>query len=131
MDRHTLSILDGLSDKSFDEFNICMFCFKQNIRDLALWPCYNCLQDHPILYRIKTDFIPLEKIAKIEELNGPDVWAFDRGAQAEKMAREDKSSTTGSGPCDNIPGDFNKGSHTGSPCNMFLIQYWAQVLKQS
>jgi len=126
-----LSIIPGVSDKSFDEFNICMFCGKQNFRDLALWPCFHCLKDHPILYRLKTDFIPLDKIAEIEAINGPHVWQYDRFAQAELLARQDKSSKEGKGPCDKIPGPFIKGSHTASPCNMLLIQYWAQVLNQS
>ena len=108
-----------------------MFCLHSNHRDLALWPCYHCQKDHPILYKFKTDFIPLDKIKQIEMINGSDVWEFDRGAQAEKMAREDKSSKTGSGPIDTKQGDFKRGSHTGSPCNMHLIAYWAQVLKQS
>jgi len=108
-----------------------MFCHKQNLRDLALWPCFHCLKDHPILYKLKTDFIPLDKIAHIEMVNGPDVWQYDRFAQAEKLARQDKSSKTGSGPTDKKTGHFIKGSHTGSPCNMLLIQYWSQVLNES
>jgi len=126
-----MSIINDVSDKSFDEFNICMFCLHSNNRDLALWPCYHCQKDHPILYKFKTDFIPLNKIEQIEMINGPDVWQYDRNAAAERLAREDKSSTTGSGPCDAKQGDFNKGSHTGSPCSMLLIQYWAQILKES
>ena len=97
-----LSIIDGFSDKSYDEFNICVFCFKQNLRDLALWPCFHCLKDFPGIYKYKTDFIPLDKVEEIEKINGPDVWQHDRYAAAEKLAREDKSSKTGSGPCDNL-----------------------------
>jgi len=64
-------------------------------------------------------------------INGPDVWQHDRYAAAERLARDDKSSKTGSGPIDTKQGDFNKGSHTGSPCNVNLIHYWAQVLQNS
>jgi len=126
-----MSIIPGVSDKSYDEFNICMFCHKQNFRDLALWPCFYCLKDYPILYKAKTDFIPFDKIADIEAINGPTVWQYDRFAQAELLAREDKSSKEGSGPIDKKEGPFIKGVHTGSPCNMLLIQYWQQVLNQS
>jgi len=126
-----LSIIPGVSDKSYDEFNICMFCLRRNYRDLALWPCYSCNKDYPILYKLKTDFIPFDKLEEIERINGPDVWEYDRFAAAERLAREDKSSKTGSGPCDKPKGPHKKGVHTGMPCNILLVQYWNQVLKNS
>ena len=69
-----VTILTKYSDKSFDEYNICQFCFRQNEAELSLWSCVFCFKDHPILYILKTDFIPMDKIELIEKLNGPKVW---------------------------------------------------------
>jgi len=126
-----MSIIDGKSDKSFDEFNICMFCLKQNFRDLAVWPCFSCLKDFPAMYKFPPHFTPFDKLDEIEKINGPDVWQYDRFAQAEKLAREDKSSKTGLGCMDKPKGPFNKGIHTKMPCNSALIQYWHQILINS
>ena len=126
-------IIKGVSNFSFDEFNICQFrdCLRQGPNELSVWPCQFCGRDFPVRYWFRVDFIPVDLMPEIKRINGPGV--FDRSHEGSmmRMIEEDKSSDSGAGPCDKKQGEFKKGLHTGSPCDVPLIQYWAQTLNES
>jgi len=95
-------IIQGFTQFTYDEFNICQFCFKKSPNDLSVWPCANCFKDHPIMYTFKPDFIPLDKIDLIKSLNGQNIFNAGRFGDSRFTQNKDESSKSGSGPCDNL-----------------------------
>lgn len=120
-------ILEGKTVFSFDEFNICQFCLKKNPNELSVWPCQFCSADYPALYWFHPDFMTEDQFKEVIRINGPRVFDKRRAGKTRRMIREDKSSSIGLGSMDAKQGEFKKGVHSGMPCVMVVIQYWAII----
>jgi len=120
-------IIQGKTVFTFDEFNICQFCLKRNPNELSVWPCQFCGRDYPALYYFHPDFMTEDQFIEVLRINGPKVFDKRRAGKTRRMIREDKSSSYGLGAMDPKQGQFKKGVHSGMPCIMEVIQYWAIV----
>jgi len=129
--RYTIDPKTGIiQDKTvftFDEFNICQFCFKKGPNELSVWPCQFCGRDFPALYHFHPDFMTEAQFKKTLKVNGPKVFDKRRAGKTRRMILEDKSSSIGLGAMDTKQGEFKKGVHSGMPCIMAVIQYWSVI----